>query len=234
MGGTPPLRRLLLVNPNGNAAVSAQVQSAAIRVLGPNWQARTINPSQSPLSIQTHADRMVAEPYAIDLLAQNQGYDAYVMACFDDIAVHAGRQFLKAPVVDPVEASVAIARLCAPRFTIVTTVQTMVPGILALLDSLGVQCNVRAANISVADAAQATPEAMEQLDRTVDLARTLDGAQAIILGSAGLTGQAAGLAQRYGLPVIDCIEAAVLMAVSTALCMPTPASHPAPHPITNP
>lgn len=218
------LRRLLLVNPNGNAAVSEQVQRSAERVLGPDWQARTLNPAQSPLSIQTLGDRTLAEPYCIDLLANNHGYDAYVMACFDDIAVRAGRRFLKAPVVDPVEASVAIARLCAPRFTIVTTVQTMVPGIHALLDNLGVsgQCNVRAAGIGVAEAAQAMPEAMAQLDRTVELARNIDGAKAIILGSAGLTGQAAGLAQRYGLPVIDCIEAAVLMAVSTALCMPEP------------
>lgn len=224
MDGPNRHRRLLLVNPNGNAAVTAQVQYSAQRVLGPDWQARTINPAQSPLSIQTLADRMLAEPFAVDLLSQNQGYDAYVMACFDDIAVRAGRQFLKAPVVDPVEASVAIARLCAPRFTIVTTVQTMVPGILALLDTLGgrARCNVRAAGISVADAAQATPEAMAQLDETVELARNIDGAQAIILGSAGLTGQAATLARRYGLPVIDCIEAAVLMAASTAMCMPAP------------
>lgn len=224
MDGSNRPRRLLLVNPNGNVAVSEQVQRSAIRVLGPDWQARTVNPAQSPISIQTLADRCLAEPHAIEILSQNQGYDAYVMACFDDIAVRSGRQFLKAPVVDPVEASLAIARLLAPRFTIVTTVQTMVPGIQALLDTLGAsaRCNVRAAGISVVDAARATPEAMKQLDQTVELARNIDGAKAIILGSAGLTGQAAKLAQRYGLPVIDCIEAAVLMAVSTALCIPRP------------
>jgi allantoin racemase len=221
MDGMIQKYRLLLVNPNGNPAVTEQVQRSAERVLGPDWSARTVNPAQSPLSIQTLADRTMAEPFAIDLLSSHQGYDAYVMACFDDIAVQAGRRLLKSPVVDPVAASVAIARHCAPQFTIVTTVQTMVPGICTLLDAMGAtgQCNVRAAGISVADAAAGLPEAMERLDRTVEAARNVDGAGAIILGSAGLTGQAAKLQQRYGLPVIDCIEAAVLMAVSTARCV---------------
>lgn len=224
MEGQTHKYRLLVVNPNANPTVTAQVQRSADRVLGHGWIAQAINHEDSPHSIQTPADRNLAEPYAIDLLSRNQGYDAYVMACFDDIAVHAGRRFLRAPVVDPVEASVAIARQVAHRFTIVTTVETMVPGIQLLLDSLGAgaQCTVRAAGVSVSAAAAGTTKVIEQLNHTMEMACDVDGAEAIILGSGGLTGHAALLRERYGLPVIDCIEAAVLLAVATTNCLARP------------
>jgi len=216
------VNRLLLVNPNGNARVTAQARLSAERVIGTDWVIDAVNPTGGPFSIQGPADRAAAEPLAIEILEQNPGYDAYVMACFDDIAVAAGRKLYKAPVVDPVAASIAIARLCASRFSIVTTVEEMAPGIRSLVSAMGAsgQCSVRAAGISVADAAAPDVDVADRLDRAVALAHEQDGAGAIILGSGGLAGQAGPLARRHGLPVIDCIEAAVLLAVATARCVP--------------
>ena len=99
----------------------------------------------------------------------------------------------------------------AQRFSIVTTVEEMVPGIQALLVRLGAssQCSVRAAGVGVAAAAAGDPEALRRLDATIALAREQDGAQAIILGSGGLTGHAARLSRRHAVPVIDGIEAAI-------------------------
>lgn len=215
-----PQRRILVVNPNGNPEVTARIQRSADRVLGPDCKALAIHPTHSPRSIETLADRNCAEPHAVELLAQRQDFDAYVMACFDDIAVSAARQFLKAPVVDSVEASVAVARLYAARYTIVTTVEAMVPGIQALIATLGAaeQCTVRAAGIGVAAAAAGDPKALQLLDETIEVARNVDGARAIILGSGGLTGHGASISRRHGLPIIDCVEAAILMADMASRC----------------
>ncbi|MCW1934582.1 aspartate/glutamate racemase family protein [Pararhodobacter zhoushanensis] len=209
MTDTP--RRLLIVNPNGNPEVTARTQACADRILGPGCNGFAVQPAGSPHAIETPADRALAEPLALALLAQHPGYDAYVMACFDDIAIAPARAFLKAPILDAVEASVAAARSLAQRFSIVTTVEAMVPGIEALVARLGAasQCSVRAAGIGVAAAAAGEPEALRRLDATIVRARDQDGAQAIILGSGGLTGHAARLSQRHGLPVIDGIEAAI-------------------------
>lgn len=207
-------RRLLIVNPNGNPEVTARVQECADRILRPDCRGFVIHPMGSPLSIETPADRALAEPLAVALLSLHRDYDGYVMACFDDIAVTPARQFLTAPVIDAVEASIAAARAVAERFTIVTTVDAMVPGIQGLIDHLAAtaQCTVRAAGIGVAAAAAGDPEALALLDDAIARAKEEEGAQAIILGSGGLTGQAPRLSRKHGLPVIDCIEAAVMMA----------------------
>lgn len=206
-------RSILIVNPNSNREVTLRTQQTADRVLSSCCKALVVHPPESPHSIETLADRNIAEPLAIELLSQHQGYDAYVMACFDDIAIKAARRFLNVPVIDAVEASIAIARLYESRFSIVTTVDTMVPGIRALIDTLGAstQCTVRAAGIGVAAAAAGDPDSLKLLDEAIIRARNIDGAKAIILGSGGLTGHAEQMSRQHGLPVIDCIEAAVRM-----------------------
>jgi allantoin racemase len=206
-------RRILIVNPNGNPDVTRLVAATARNLLSPSTQAEVLNPEGSPLSIETLNDRKVAEPLAIDLLAANRGYDAYIMACFDDIAVAGARHFLGAPIVCAAEAAVSVARLFAPRFTIVTTVAGMVPGINALVKSLGAErlCTVRAAGIGVASAASGGREIDQRLDECIRDARNFDGAGAIVMGSGGLTGRAATLMERHGIPVIDSIAAAISM-----------------------
>jgi Hydantoin racemase len=205
------------LNPNGNPVVNGLLHEVALRVLPKGTAVKVLNPAGSPLSIETPADRAVAEPLAIEILAGNPRFDAYVMACFDDIALKAGRRLLRAPVVGAVEASVAFARLRADRFTIVTTVDTAVPGIRRVLSDLGAEsrCMVRAAGMGVAAAASGDDVADRQLDMAIELARDQDGAEAIILGSAGLAGRAGKLQKKHGLPVIDAMEAAIRLALAS-------------------
>ncbi|MFT3688388.1 aspartate/glutamate racemase family protein [Paenirhodobacter sp.] len=209
--------RVLVVNPNGNPVVNALLRDAACRVLPAGVQALVLNPAGSPLSIETPADRAVAEPLALDLLLGHPGFDAYVMACFDDIALAPARRRIAAPVVGAVEASVALARLISDRFAVVTTVETAVPGIRRVLSDLGAerQCTIRAAGIGVAAAADGSA-ADARLDAAIDAARR-DGAGAIILGSAGLAGRAAEMEDRHGLPVIDAMEAAIRLAFAAGM-----------------
>lgn len=215
-----PAGRYLIVNPNGNPAVNGLLHRVARQVLPRGAEVQVLNPAGSPLSIETPAHRLVAEPLALDLLMRSPGFDAYVMACFDDIALAAGRRALCAPVVGAVEASVAFARLRASRFAVVTTVETAIPGIRRVLSDLGAeeQCTVHAAGLGVAAAAAGAGAAEGQLDAAIARARAR-GAEAIILGSAGLAGRAAALEDRHGLPVIDAMEAAIRLA---SVCAPRP------------
>ena len=209
-------RRLLIVNPNSSAEVSRLIHKTALSVLPQGVAARVIQPATGPLAIQTLADRRIAEPLALDLLAAHADHDAYVMACFDDIALEQARRFLQVPVVGAVEASVAMARLFARRFAVVTTVESAIPGICSVLEGLGAagQCSVRAAGVGVTEAADGGASGAARIDDAIELARNIDGAQAIILGSAGLTGRAAQLARRHRIVVIDAMEAAVRLAVA--------------------
>jgi allantoin racemase len=206
--------RLLIVNPNSNPAVTALIKASVLKVLSASCQADVIHIPDSPFAIESRQDRDIAEPLVIAALREHEGYDAYVMACFDDIAVTQARRFIDVPIVDAVTASVNMARKHGSRFAIVTTVQAMVPGIQALLADLGVAdaCTVLAANIRVAEAAAGGAETLRRLDETIARAKDEFGATAIILGSGGLTGHSDRLTRYHDMPVIDCIEAAVATA----------------------
>ncbi len=212
-------RRLLVVNPNGNPAVTELVRGAAERILRPGTIANVVNPRGSPLSIETADERRQAEPLALDLLAAHPNFDAYVMACFDDIAVETGRRLLNAPVVDTVVAAIAAVRLVAERFALITTVENAVPGIRARMATFGMagRCFVHAAGVGVAAAADASAAVAERIDEAIHIARCHDGVEAIVLASGGLTGRAPQLALQHGLPVTDAIEAALVLAESMAL-----------------
>jgi allantoin racemase len=215
-----PRRRLLVVNPNSNRVVTALIRAAADRVLAAGTEAVVVDPPDAPHSIETPLDRAAAEPRALALIEASPDFDAYVLACFDDIAVHAARGIVAAPVVSAIEASIAIARTLARRFAIVTTVEAAVPGIRALLETHGAAalCTVRAAGIGVAaaTAARADAEALSRLRDAVVRAVAEDHAEAVILGSGGLTGCAAGLAASVSVPIIDSVEAALAMAEAAA------------------
>ncbi|UTW12302.1 aspartate/glutamate racemase family protein [Marinobacterium rhizophilum] len=212
--------RILIINPNTNPAVTQQMKQAASAVASSGTEVVAVNPVEGPFSIESRDDRDRAEVQLLTLVAeqQHQGFDAYVLACFDDIALDNLRALTGAPVVGMFEAGVAAARTLASRFSIVTTVHAAVPTIEALLGQYGASgiCRVRAAGIGVAAAAGSGQEAERKIAEAIRDSVEQDAAQAILLGSGGLTGRAAALEQAFSLPVIDGVVAAVKMAEGVA------------------
>ncbi len=217
--------RLLVINPNSNAAITAQVQALADRVLDRGRvTADAVGLPQAPVAIQSPADRAVAEPLAIARIEAGvaAGYDGFMMACFDDIAVSERRRISR-PIVDAVDASLSLARTVARRFAIVTTFDAAVPRIRALAKRHGVAeiCSVRAAGVGVNAAADLSSVTLARLQATIDAAVTEDGAEAIILGSGALAGRGPVLAAGRQVVVIDSIEAAIRLAAASVALSPS-------------
>lgn len=212
--------RLLVINPNANAVVTARVRRAAEDIAGGRTQVTVVNPPDGPLSIETAADREQSAPKILDLIRAGaaQRYDAYVLACFDDIALAEARALVDVPVVGAFEAGLAAVRTVAARFSIVTTVQAAVPGILDLLRDYGAAglCTVRAAGIGVAAAADEGAFAEKKIAQAIRGAIEEDGAGAILLGSGALAGRAAAYRKMLPVPVVDPVMAAVKMAEGLA------------------
>ncbi|HMO70262.1 MAG TPA: aspartate/glutamate racemase family protein [Paracoccaceae bacterium] len=212
------VRRLLLINPNSNAAITAQVQELADRTLeGGVIAADAVGLPDAPIAIQSTADRALAEPMAIERIRAGvaAGYDGIVMACFDDIAI-SERGRIRSPVVDAVDSSLSIARTLAKRFAIITTFDAALPRIRTLISRHGLDgiCSARAAGIGVTAAADLAPETLARLQSTIDTAIAEDGAEAIILGSGALAGRGQLLSAGRAVPVIDSIEAAIRLAAA--------------------
>jgi allantoin racemase len=215
-----PRQRVLVINPNTNPAVTQRVRAAAAGFESATLGVEVVNPARGPFSIETAADRTEAESEALALIAQaaHQRYAAYVLACFDDLALEAARARVDVPVIGTCEAGIAAARASSPRFAIITTFDAAVPGIRLLMQrhGAGPQATVRAAGIGVAAAADAAQDTMRRIVACARAAIDEDGAQVLLLASGGLTGLGPALAAAVGHPVVDGVAAAIGAAVGQA------------------
>lgn len=210
---SPPAagRRLLVINPNTNAAMTERIEQAARQCARPDTLIDAVNPLSGPFAIESAEDREAALPHVLSLVsADPRGHDGYVLACFDDIGVEAIRRRVAGPVVSMAEAGIRAADRYR-RFAIVTTVETALPAIATLLSHYGVadRCVVRATGIGVAEASAQTEKAEAALRSAIGRARDEDGAEAVVLGSGAYSGRRAELAQAANMVVIDGLEAAI-------------------------
>lgn len=209
--------RLHLVNPNSTASMTEQVGRSARRVANPGTVIDLGNPPDTPASIEGYADEALAVPAMLAAIraAEARGAQAHVIACFDDPGLNAAREVAAGPVIGICQAAVQVAMTLAVRFSIVTTLPRSVPIIEDLVDSYGAsrRCRrVRAVNLPVL-ALEEDPATTRRLLRAEILAaRDQDGAEAVVLGCAGMAELCEWLATETGVPVIDGVTAAIKQA----------------------
>ena len=194
--------RLLVVNPNCTATMTAKIGAAARAAAALGTEILALDPGEGPVSIEGYVDKAFAVPGMLRAIreAERDGSDAHVIACFDDTGLDAARALADAPVIGIGEAAFHMASLIAGRFSVVTTLSRSVPAIEANLVRYGLAARcarVRASEVPV-----------------LALEEPGSGAEAIVLGCAGMADLAARLADRHGLPVLDGVACAVKLAES--------------------
>lgn len=200
---------IALINPNTTASMTATCVAAAETVKAVGTEIMGLTPTDGPASIEGPYDEAFALPGLIRtaLKAEKDGADAVVVACFDDPGLEPLRAALRVPVVGIVEASMNAAASIADRMAVVTTTTRSLLRIreLAHRYGLGERCAIHAAKVPVLaletggyDPVRATAEqAMEE------------GAEAIVLGCAGMADWVAALRRDLGMPVVDGVAAAL-------------------------
>ncbi|MBX4941575.1 aspartate/glutamate racemase family protein [Rhizobium binae] len=208
--------RILIVNPNTTASMTEKAAIAARAVAASGTEIIAATSRMGPVSIEGHYDGALALPGLLAELKERQatGYDAAVIACFDDTGLEAARSFADVPILGLCESAVATAGFLAQRFTVVTTLERS----RVLIDNLlrrygmGERVKVRASDIPVLELEDAASGAIGKLRAEIERALGEDGAEAIVLGCAGMTDLARQLQAIYGVPVIDGVSAAVKQA----------------------
>jgi allantoin racemase len=206
--------RLNLINPNTSVAMTQAIAAAAARVARPGTSIRAVESELGPASIEGPYDDALAVPGLLMRIAQGEaeGADAHVIACFDDTGLDAARALAAAPVVGIGEAAFHMASLLAHRFGVVTTLARSVPVIEQNLVRYGLdrRCTrVRAADVAVLALAEEGSNARARIAGEMERALSEDGAEAIVLGCAGMADLNRELSEEFGLPVIDGVAAAV-------------------------
>jgi allantoin racemase len=206
--------RLLVVNPNTTASMTAKIGAAARDAAAAGTEIVAVNPRSGPAAIEGHVDGALAVPGLLEAIAggEAEGVDGHVIACFDDTGLDAARALARAPVVGIGEAAYHVASLVAGRFSVVTTLSRSVPIIEGNLARFGLAARcarVRASEVAVLDLEKPGTAARERVAAEIAEAIRHDRAEAIVLGCAGMADLAASFAARFGLPVIEGVSAAV-------------------------
>ena len=212
--------RIHVVNPNASEAMTQGIAVAAAGAAPPGVEVRTTGAAGGPLSIEGPVDGALAVPWMLQRIeeAERDGVDGHVIACFDDTGLDAARCLARAPVVGIGEAAMHCATLIADRFAIVTSVPEALPVLRANLVRYGLasRCaGLRAAGVPVLDIDAGTPVALDAIRRETRAALE-DGADAIVLGCAGMSALAASLSEEFDCPVVEGISAGLSLAAALA------------------
>lgn len=209
--------RILIVNPNTTASMTATIGAAARDVAAAGTEIVAVTSSMGPASIEGFYDEAFAAPGLIQALMNTPDADAGIIACFDDTGLDAARSAVRFPVVGICEAALVTAGQLAKRIAVVTTLPRSIVPLEELVRRYGFaeRAQVSACNVAVLDLERPGSGAAARLDAEIALA--LDkGAEAIVLGCAGMADLARELSVKFDVPVIDGVAAAVKQAEALA------------------
>ena len=212
---TNPRPRIRVINPNSNEAVTQAIDSALSPLRfadGPEIVCSTL--PEGPFGIETQADvERVTLPLRRLVEADNASA-AFVIACYSDPGLHVCREGTKRPVFGIAECGVLTALARAERFGVIAVRQRSIARHLRYLRQMGLMDRLageRPLEMAVAETASGNT-----LDRMIEVGRALkdeDGAEAIVMGCAGMARHRQPLEETLGIPVIDPTQAAVTMAL---------------------
>jgi allantoin racemase len=209
--------KLLLINPNTSSAMTHGMAEAARAIAAPGTLVEGRQPSFGPASIEGHVDEAIGAAGVVEQmrLAQGEGFDAVVIACFGDPGLDAARELTTAPVLGIAEAAFHAASFIATGFSVVTTMTRTCVIAEHLLHRYGFErrCRgVHGTDIPVLALEACGPDTVAQIEAAARQALARDRSGAIVLGCGGMATLCATLQQRLGVPVIDGVSAAVKMA----------------------
>jgi allantoin racemase len=210
--------RIHVVNPNSNEAVTRGLDTALEPLRfegGPEIVCSTL--VEGPYGIETQADVASVVMPLRRLVEADNSSDAFVIACFSDPGLDVCREGTARPVFGIAECGVLTALARAGRFGVIATSQRSIARHMRYLLQMGLVdrfAGERSLEMSVAE----TASGERTLDRMVEIGRQLqeqDGAEAVVMGCAGMARHRRALEEALGVPVIDPTQAAVTMAIGT-------------------
>jgi allantoin racemase len=211
--------KLLLINPNITEAMTEKMAIAARSAL-PNVSIIAATGRFGAQYIASRASYAVACHAALDCLAEyGTGCDAILLACFGDPGLEAMREVSSVPVISLIDASCMEAAQQGRRFSIVTGGDRWGAMLREMLQLRGLDAqlaSIRTVAPSGGAIAADPQNAYTLLAETCQSCIDNDGAEAVILGGAGLLGIAEKIQARVSAPVI-CSNEAGFRAVGEAL-----------------
>ena len=209
--------RIFVINPNTSVSMTDHIREALIPIKRKDTKLTVVCPDRGPETIESAYDEAYAIPPTLELVskANEEGYDAVVLACFSDPGLDAAKEVSAIPVLGIEEASLHVAAMLGARFTVLTPRKERIASKREHVHMRGLShflASVRSLDLSVAET-DADPAKTKK--RIFDVARRAveeDGAEVIILGCGGMAGYAPEMEEKLRVKVIDPTSAALKIA----------------------
>jgi len=203
--------KILIINPNSDTVMTATILEAARKFANGDFEVNCLPTPGAPKFIETYEDQVNAAPGMLRLLRDNEtAYDAFIVACHCDPNLDAMKEVTKKPVVGIGEASMKMATMLGHRFSVVSTDNHSTPNKEALVRKYHLQdlcASVRAPKAEINDCGDE-----EKYLQVARRAIEEDMAEVIVLGCAGMAGLDKHLEEKLGVPVLDGVICALIIA----------------------
>lgn len=211
----PPI---VVINPNSNTAVTLGFEEALAplkRPGGPDIICATL--AEGPFGVETQADvERVALPLAAFVAARPDA-GAFVIACYSDPGLHVCREATRRPVFGIAECGLLTALSRGQAIGVIAVAKRSIPRHMRMMRQMGVMGRIageRPLEMTVAETASGEGT-LTRMIAVGEALRDEDGADAIVMGCAGMARHRRALEAALGIPVIDPVQAAVAMALGT-------------------
>jgi Asp/Glu/hydantoin racemase len=216
--------RILLINANTSADITGRLVGIARGLAPAGVDFVGATGRFGARYIASRAANAIAAHAALDAYAEHGGAaDAVLLGCFGDPGLDALREIAPVPVVGLADASAEAAMRVAKRFGVVTGGAAWGPMLEEFFAARGHAARlagVRTVAPSGGEIARDPDAALALLAAACTASAREDGAEAVILGGAGLAGLAARLEGRVPVPVICSVEAGVRAAIGAVGAAP--------------
>jgi len=205
------MMKVLIINPNSDPEMTKAIQKTADNFSGGSY-AVECKPTPGALKfIETYEDEIKSAPGMIKILRENEDkFDAFIIACHSDPNLDAMKEISRKPVVGIAEASIKLASMLGHRFSIISNTKHSIPSKEALVKKYNLQNML--ASVRAPQDESSVIKMEEQYMAAAKSAIEEDMAEVIVLGCAGMTGMDKPIQKKLGVPVLDGIVCALIIA----------------------
>jgi allantoin racemase len=212
--------KIMVINPNTSESMTNHLRAELMGIKRADTELTVVCADKGPETIESAYDEAHAIPPTLELVkrANQEGYDAVILACFSDPGLEAAKEISEIPVIGIEESTLHVAAMLGARFSVMTPRKERIAARREHVYFRGMDhflASVRSLDLSVAET-DADPERTKK--RVLDVARLAaeeDGAEIIILGCAGMAGYVPELESKLGVKILD--PSAVALKVAEAM-----------------
>jgi len=209
--------KIMVINPNTSESMTDHIREELNRIKRPDTELTVVCAESGPETIESAYDEAHAIPPTLELVkrANEERYDAIILACFSDPGLDAAKEISEIPVIGIEEVTLHIAAMLGAKFTVLTPRRERIPSKREDVCRRGLEhflASIRSLDLSVAET-DADPQKTKK--KVVEVAKAAveeDGAEVMILGCAGMAGYAPELESKLGVKVLDPSAVALKMA----------------------